>query len=386
MTLDLTVPEEPIKQESRPSVLVEDASVWLNPMLGRVNRQEVTPVANTTAPEFRTAGKGGRNETGEENRSGVLPRQADELFDSSDLQILGLESKKPVISYCGRLFQCEWSENIGSELLFVRRKEDGENLPSIKHLPGDVDLLCVNSARLVSEKLDTERVKRTLNKELRRQLARRYDNRLTDPDVASQAYFLDNLAAQKRDKGEEDLVSVLVEGRPHNRDWRRWVERRHADERAYWEDVLEHGHDEDELEDAVTRLEEMDEEDKTMLSLNEKNRRIRISRERKTLKRAPVDDGRNPKILRKKGPDGNWIEVLGPLAHSHTPASGSEGSGREDDDEGTDEDRNIDEDEDMEVVASDADIMDEDEEEDGTEGRRSSFGEIYDADEDDNPA
>lgn len=366
-------------------MLVEDASVWLNPMLGRVNRQEVTPVANTVAPEFKGAGKAGRNEAGEENRNGAFPRQPDEVVDSSELQILGLESKKPIISYCGRLFQCEWSENIGSELLFVRRKEDGENLPSVKHLPGDIDLLCVNSARLISEKLDTERVKRTLNKDLRRQLARRYDNRLTDPDVASQAYFLDKLAAQKRDKGEEDLVSVLVEGRPHNRDWRRYVERRHADERAYWEDILEHGHDEDELEDAVTRLAEMDEERETLVSLNEKNRRIRISRERKTLKRPPEDDG-TQKISRKKGPDGNWIEVFEPLVHPQTHASGSEDSGREEDDEGTDEEPIGDEDEDMDAAASDVDMLEGDEEEDETEGQRSPFGEVYDEDEDDNPA
>ncbi|CAG8949964.1 hypothetical protein HYFRA_00004296 [Hymenoscyphus fraxineus] len=357
LSVDLTVPEEPIKQEPRSTAPVEDTSVWLNPMLGRINRQLAPPTTpNPSAPEFRTAGHKGRKDGAKQNPDGTTDDsfswKPDFAYDPSEIQILGLESRKPVISFCGRLFQCEWTEHIGSELLFTRRTEELEDLPSIRHLPGNIDLLCINAARLVSEKLDTERVKRSLPKDVKRRLARRYDNKLSDPDTASQTFFLDKLAEAKREKGEKDIISAVVEGRPHNRDWHRFVERRLMDERAYWEDILENGHDEEELEDAAARLEEIDRE-QGMTQPREKDTRVKISRERKSLKhlRPPGADPDEEKRLRKKGPDGNFYEVGGPSVRLPSLPSDSG-------DDGSDEDRSMDEDEEMgEVYASDEEML-----------------------------
>ncbi|KAJ8128116.1 hypothetical protein O1611_g5524 [Lasiodiplodia mahajangana] len=73
--------------------------------------------------------------------------QEDDDINHERVQILELHSENPIISYKGRVFSGQWSENTTTELLFTRHDEENP-LPVLRHLDDGVDLLAASSARI----------------------------------------------------------------------------------------------------------------------------------------------------------------------------------------------------------------------------------------------
>ncbi|KAJ4303741.1 hypothetical protein N0V90_002642 [Kalmusia sp. IMI 367209] len=66
------------------------------------------------------------------------------------LQIIGLHTENPLIMYNDQLLSCEWTRNIGTELIFAKPESgDMQVVEPLRSLPS-VDLLAMGSAKLVA--------------------------------------------------------------------------------------------------------------------------------------------------------------------------------------------------------------------------------------------
>lgn len=154
-----------------------------------------------------------REPTAEPTAPVDAPQREEATTPQDDIQILELHSDHPLISYRGRLFEGEWAEIIGTEALFARH-DDENPLPTLRQVPGGIDLLGAVSSRIVTkEKIAT---------------ARQQDR--DDPLAATraawnihippgkdrtgarrqQARFLENIMALKKIKGQTDNVTVYA--------------------------------------------------------------------------------------------------------------------------------------------------------------------------------
>jgi hypothetical protein len=164
----------------------------------------------------------------------------------SSVQILDLHSKNPVVSYRGHMYSCQWVSNIGTELLFTRR-DPKDPLPSLRTLPGDIDLLAASSARIVSSSIELkpkERSARFLQPSHAHQKG-------SDPSVPvgqgasvvrkDQARFLKQLMDVKEEKGEHDLVTVYAGARKTNLKWNEIMQKKLQVEKARLQKVIRKG-------------------------------------------------------------------------------------------------------------------------------------------------
>ncbi|OTB09188.1 hypothetical protein M426DRAFT_316479 [Hypoxylon sp. CI-4A] len=156
---------------------------------------------------------------GPRNREPKQPRAREPTDDADDhqVQILELHSDNPIISYKGRVYSGQWSENVGTEFLLTRRDEENP-LPVVRHLPGDVDLLAASSARITVKEKDLkprdDGPKRQRLAHLRERIgpgssvppAERWASR----ERIEQGNFLADLIALKKRKGETDDVTVVA--------------------------------------------------------------------------------------------------------------------------------------------------------------------------------
>lgn len=149
-----------------------------------------------------------------------------------EIQVLGLHSDNPIISYKGRIFSGNWASNIGTELIFGAHDEIAErDLPYLKALPDGVDLMAASSCRIVTTPADL-RHKKSIVDGKPKPLVLPYANRRPPPDkyralrkasnieipVAfdkhgrrkPQARFLENLMAIKRKRGEIDEATTMT--------------------------------------------------------------------------------------------------------------------------------------------------------------------------------
>lgn len=145
---------------------------------------------------------------------------------TEEVQILGLHSANPVISYRGRIYEGQWSENVGSEMILTQHN-GAEPLPAVQRLDGDIDLLAVSSARIMT----TEKVLKPHNeKVMRRQRKIMFDEDDYDisdsehnqdllvprpepgasRDRVEQGDFLAKFIALKKKMGETDEVTVVA--------------------------------------------------------------------------------------------------------------------------------------------------------------------------------
>lgn len=151
--------------------------------------------------------------------------EAEDDGDSlEDIQILDLHSNHPIISYRGRIFEGDWSEMIGTELIFEQRDEHGNDpsnppLPALRNLADGIDLLAASASKILTrEKIlkplvkaeDTER-KRALD-EVKKEWNIRIPltKKEKEGQKGAQARFLENLMALKKKKGETDDVTVYA--------------------------------------------------------------------------------------------------------------------------------------------------------------------------------
>ncbi|KAK6216569.1 hypothetical protein QIS74_06683 [Colletotrichum tabaci] len=138
---------------------------------------------------------------------------------AADIQILDLHSDKPMFAYKGKVFEGQWSRNLGTEVIFT--EHDAENpIPALRHLQGGVDMLAASWSRInTTEKRLEPRHEAAAQddplKEIRRQ------NGIHIPITADktgerkrQTRFLENLMALKVKRGEKDEVTVYAHAAP----------------------------------------------------------------------------------------------------------------------------------------------------------------------------
>lgn len=155
-----------------------------------------------------------RPEMSQEGQNKRRPNvQEDEGANNERVQILELHSENPIISYKGRVFSGQWSENTTTELLFTRHDEESQ-LPVLRHLDDGVDLLAASAARInVAEQIlkpkasDRERQRASAN--LPQTVIPPVDLKSSQERI-DQRNFLADLIAIKRRKGETDDVTVIA--------------------------------------------------------------------------------------------------------------------------------------------------------------------------------
>ncbi|KAK6851141.1 hypothetical protein PG987_000775 [Apiospora arundinis] len=188
----------------------------------------------------------------EENAPGVggdgeFADQSDDPDATEEVQILDLHSANPVISYRGRTYEGQWSENVGTELLLTQHN-DAEPLPAVRQLEGEVDLLAVSSARIMT----SEKVLQPINeKTMRRQRKIMFDEddyEISDSENdqellvprpepgasrerVDQGNFLANFIKLKKKMGETDEVTVVAKTQD-NRSRRKTTKRPNRSQRA----------------------------------------------------------------------------------------------------------------------------------------------------------
>lgn len=164
----------------------------------------------------------------------------------SSVQILDLHSKNPVVSYRGHMYTCQWVSNIGTELLFTRRNPR-DPLPSLRTLPGDIDLLAASSARIVSRSIEVKPKERSANF-LRPSRARQRVSNLSIPVAKGasilrkdQAHFLEQLMTVKEENGEYDPVTVYAGARRANWKWNEHIQKKLQVEKERLQGVIRRG-------------------------------------------------------------------------------------------------------------------------------------------------
>ncbi|KAI0015140.1 hypothetical protein F4780DRAFT_114160 [Xylariomycetidae sp. FL0641] len=167
--------------------------------------------------------------------------------DSERVQILDLHTRTPLISYKGHVYSGAWSENVTTELLLMKHDDHGEPpLPVVRSLGKGVDLLAASSARITvreqeihEKEAKQQRVRypvpepprpvahaetihdfanATGEKEPEKPPANPYYNDDWVPipyfgakrERQSQGKFLADLIAAKKERGEQDDVTVIA--------------------------------------------------------------------------------------------------------------------------------------------------------------------------------
>lgn len=119
--------------------------------------------------------------------------------DSEQVQILGLHTLNPIVSYQNQIFSCSWADQIGTELLFAPPEVEPEpesQIPAIKHGP-DYDLVAANSVKVLGRKADLISSSGLPDK---------HSTATDTAGPAEQTRFLDRLRDVKQDRGETDTV------------------------------------------------------------------------------------------------------------------------------------------------------------------------------------
>ena len=164
------------------------------------------------APEGDTAQPGQDNQREEEDEA--EQSEPEDLTPLQDIQILDLHSRRPIISYRGRVFEGQWGEMIGTDLILARHDPNSQSqLPALRNLPGDVDILAASASRiLTTEKILEPRVPEedTLEPIRKEWNINIPVGKHKSGERAQQADFLEKLIALKIKKGEEDKVTVYA--------------------------------------------------------------------------------------------------------------------------------------------------------------------------------
>ncbi|RDL37630.1 uncharacterized protein BP5553_05063 [Venustampulla echinocandica] len=284
VTLDLTVPELPKKRLPKPGASTK--ARWLNPSLGRHKRHGLgaaptyKPKDASTAQDIEASSQVDVEVEAEDEDEGgefpplddmtggdAMPQNPEAKRNTQEIQIMDLHTDNPLVSYEGRIFSCKWAENIGTELLFTKRDEQNP-LPSIRTLPGNVDLLAASSARLISRPLRVEHKSKRADAELKHRLERPSDFSINvgvraGPKRRDQARFLESLIDIKESKGEDDLVTVFSHRKRSTEVWRKQLRQEREEERKGLYKTLREG-DKPQLVEARKRLAEMDHEDERL--------------------------------------------------------------------------------------------------------------------------
>ncbi|KAF4206769.1 hypothetical protein CNMCM8927_004336 [Aspergillus lentulus] len=136
---------------------------------------------------------------------------------SERVQILGLHTSNPIVSYQNQIFSCTWADQIGTELLFTRPETGHEPdlesaLPPISSLRSskDFDLIAANSVKILGRKANLISSSGSGSAQEPSIQTTETANvlRKTGPQ-SNQARFLERLMHIKRQRGESDTVRTV---------------------------------------------------------------------------------------------------------------------------------------------------------------------------------
>lgn len=220
-------------------------------------RNSQTPQAQTPAPE--------------------IPAPEEERPALSQVQILDLHTSNPIVSYEGVVYSCQWARNIGTELLFTPH-DPSSNLPVLRNLPGDVDLLAASSARLVSNVLELKPKAAPLVAKRSEKLPRKRKNSNTEILIGphsrekrkSQAQFLEKLINIKAKRGEEDLVTVTTTKRMTANKIKADFKTMRENEKRKLRNLIKRERDLGVIENARQRLEYIEKDEEAQRTFEEK--------------------------------------------------------------------------------------------------------------------
>ncbi|KAI1762179.1 hypothetical protein GGR53DRAFT_427784 [Hypoxylon sp. FL1150] len=169
------------------------------------------------SPEHNTP-----NDSDEDDDGAQTPRVQPPADDADDhqVQIMELHSENPVISYKGRVYQGNWSQNVGTEFLMTKRDDDNP-LPALRHLDHDVELLAASCARITVDEIQLRprdgagKRRRNVNFTKEANAMRPIvppAERWSTQTRRDQGNFLASLIELKKQKGETDEVTVIAKG------------------------------------------------------------------------------------------------------------------------------------------------------------------------------
>ncbi|KAA8569728.1 hypothetical protein EYC84_001311 [Monilinia fructicola] len=290
VTLDLTTPNVPVKRKLLKTHPRRNAKKWLNPGLGKhrrhlgdsttiiidkekpakgkgkgksakkapnaeddeddddpVEHEEDEPLEAEAAPSVPkskpTPTEAPKKSTGEQYSNFIADTQrgGEAAAAKPEVQILGLHEDHPVVSYEGNIYQCQWEENMGTELLFTAHDPKSQ-LPVLQPVSDEVDLLAASSARITSVKTKVEDKDPTGGPASKRRNYFWRSGNIRELKIPvgvaaseqrkNQAFFLQSLIQIKESKREKDHVTVMAQRRNTNRQWRAVMKQKQAAEVA----------------------------------------------------------------------------------------------------------------------------------------------------------
>ncbi|KAL2874333.1 hypothetical protein SGCOL_010504 [Colletotrichum sp. CLE4] len=142
-----------------------------------------------------------------------------ESEQAAEIQILDLHSDKPMFAYKGKIFEGQWTRNLGTEVIFAEHEHE-DPIPALRHLPGGVDMLAASWSRInTTEKRLEPRHEAAAKDDPLKDIRRKHGIHI--PITADktgerkrQTRFLENLMALKVKRGEKDEVTVYAHAAP----------------------------------------------------------------------------------------------------------------------------------------------------------------------------
>lgn len=126
------------------------------------------------------------------------------------LQILGLHTLNPIVSYQNQVFSCSWAEQIGTELFFTRPDELTATATATAR-GKDFDLIAATSAKILGRKAN---LISSAEASTTTPTTSTSTSNPPKPSMSSnQARFLERLSSVKQAKGETDTVRTVYSTR-----------------------------------------------------------------------------------------------------------------------------------------------------------------------------
>lgn len=172
-------------------------------------RQESSAVPATPSSRFPSSPATGSlspslpYQSNEDNNNNEA--DADDTADRDHVQILGLHTRNPIVSYQNHVFSCSWADLIGTELLFAHPQEEQET-PSLKR-GKDFDLIAANSVKILSRRANL--ISSSGMAESGSLGVSLPGSPYPSGPQTNQARFLQRLTNVKRSKGERDTVRTV---------------------------------------------------------------------------------------------------------------------------------------------------------------------------------
>ncbi|KAL4801419.1 hypothetical protein BDV18DRAFT_85286 [Aspergillus unguis] len=183
----------------------------------RPSRRRNDPAASTSVSAGTSADPTPASSRLEEQDAPIASQETDNV-SAERVQILGLHTRNPIISYRNQVFSGSWADQLGTELFFARPDADGPEedpgttLPPItplKHTK-DFDLISANSVKILGRRANLISSSG--------QVEQSGESRTSTSETAgvykpahqsNQARFLERLKDVKARKGEMDTIRTV---------------------------------------------------------------------------------------------------------------------------------------------------------------------------------